>query len=184
MNSFYEQPGEWWPRIKRGSTGSAESKDARSCHAKSSSVLSTPPMVRRVASQVHKQASRLLKAGYLKREPAWFQAVLEHPPLPLPARAPPSRSEFDLPLSPKKPADIAERPLDIAYLEDGLRKQFFRDHPFEAFRPTSLVEGREIEDEHPVRGKAWTRLRQRTRNPKPEECAYIASCLGFVDVDF
>ena len=145
------------------------SEDAGNCHAKSSSVSPNPPMVRRVASQVHKQASRLLKAGYLKREPAWFQAVLEHPPLPLPARAPPSRSEFDLPRSLKKPASIADKPLEIAYLEDELRKQFFRDHPFEAFRPTSLVEGREIEDEHPVRGKAWTRLRQRTRNPKSEE---------------
>jgi len=131
-------------------------------------------MVRRVASQVHKQASRLLKAGYLKREPAWFQAVLDHPPLPLPARAPPSRSEFDLPRSLKKPAGIAEKPLEISYLEDELRKQFFRDHPFEAFRPTSLVEGREIEDEHPVRGKAWTRLRQRTRNPKPEDAVRFA----------
>ena len=142
---------------------------AGSSHPGFSSALSTPPMVRRVASQVHKQASRLLKAGYLKREPAWFQAVLEHPPLPLPARAPPSRSEFDLPRSLKKPAAIAEKPIAVAYLEDELRKQFFRDHPFEAFRPTTLVEGREIEDEHVVRGKAWTRLRQRTRNPKPEE---------------
>jgi hypothetical protein len=26
-------------------------------------------------------------------------------------------------------------------LEDELRKQFFRDHPFEAFRPMTLVEG-------------------------------------------
>lgn len=125
-------------------------------------------MVRRVASQIHKQASRLLKAGFLKREPAWFQAVLEHPPLPLPARAPPSRSKFDLPHSLKKPAAIAEKPLEIAYL-DELRKQFFRDHPFEAFRPTTLVEGGEIEGEHPVSGSAWKRLRQRTRNPKPEE---------------
>lgn len=149
--------------------GSKSHRRTGGCHAKSRSVLSTPPMVRRVASQVHKQASRLLKAGYLKREPAWFQAVLEHPPLPLPPRAPHSRSEFDLPRSLKKPAAIAEKPLTVAYLEDELRKQFFRDHPFEAFRPTTLVEGREIEDEHPVRGKAWTRLRQRTRNPKPEE---------------
>jgi len=147
--------------IERRGTGSS--------HTETSSALSTPPMVRRVASQVHKQASRLLKAGYLKREPVWFQAVLEHPPLPLPARAPPSRSGFDLPRSLKKPAAIAEKPLAVSYLEDELRKQFFRDHPFEAFRPTTLLEGGGIEDEHPIRGRAWTRLRQRTRNPKPEE---------------
>ena len=118
------------PRIERGS------RNAESCHAKPSSVLSTPPMVRRVPSQVHKQALRLLQAGYLKREPAWFQAVLEHPPLPLPFEIRPST------FPEKKKVGIAKKPLEIAYSEDELRWQFFRDHPFEVFRPTSLVEGK------------------------------------------
>ena len=67
-------------------------------------------------------------------EPAWFQAVLELPPLPLPARAPSSRLEFDLPRSLNEPVAIAGKPLEVAYLEDELRRQFFRDHPFEAFQ--------------------------------------------------
>lgn len=130
-------------------------------------------MVRRVATQVHKQASRLLRAEYIKNEPAWFQAVLEHPPLPLPARAPPSRSSYDLPHLVKKSA-VDPKPLPIAYLEDEIRKQFFRDHPFEAFRPTTLVEGSGIEPEHPIWGVNWTRLRQRGRNPKPEDAIRFA----------
>ncbi|EPQ60487.1 hypothetical protein GLOTRDRAFT_102247 [Gloeophyllum trabeum ATCC 11539] len=127
-------------------------------------------MVRRIASQVHKQASRLLQGNYLKDRPAWFQAVLDHPPLPLPPRAPPTRTGDDRPArtSSSRPQD--PKVLPIIYLEDEIRRQFFRDHPFEAFRPTTLTEGGAIRDEHPIRGKEWTRLRQRGRNPSPEDC--------------
>lgn len=129
-------------------------------------------MSRRIASQVHKQASRLLREGYLKKEPAWFQAVLEHPPLPLPPKAPPARSAFDLPvarISAHSPAPPKNHPAPVLYVEDSIRRQFFRDHPFEAFRATTLLEGPAIKDEHPIRGTEWTRLRQRGRNPSPEE---------------
>ncbi|KAG1757782.1 mitochondrial ribosomal protein S25-domain-containing protein [Suillus lakei] len=123
-------------------------------------------MVRRIASQVHKQAARLMRANYIKNEPVWFQAVLEHPPLPLPPRAPPVRED----LSGYHPTE----PLPIFYLEDKVRRQFFRDHPFEAFRPVSIVEGREVEDEHPIRGTDWTRLAQRGLNPSPEDAVHFA----------
>lgn len=135
-------------------------------------------MSRRIASQVHKQASRLLRQRYIRKEPAWFQAVLAHPPLPLPAKQPPPRTSYDL--SPegvptakslKKATKFAGHPspLPIRYLEDDLRRRFFQDHPFEAFRPASLLENDAIREEHPIRGKEWVRLRQRGRNPSPEE---------------
>jgi small subunit ribosomal protein S23 len=132
-------------------------------------------MVRRIANQVHKQAARLIRSEWIKQEPAWYRAVLDHPPLPLPPRAPPSRPHDDGP----KPGQIPRsknvrpktpRPLPVYYLEDDVRRQFFRDHPFEAFRPRSLVEAGEIAEEHPVKGAAWTRLSQRGRNPSSEEC--------------
>ncbi|TFK56582.1 hypothetical protein OE88DRAFT_1649951 [Heliocybe sulcata] len=131
-------------------------------------------MVRRIATQVHKQASRLLRAEYIKERPAWFQAVLDHPPLPLPPRAPPARTGDDLPkkLSSARPQD--PKVFSIVYAEDELRRQFFRDHPFEAFRPTTLTEGGAIRDVHPIRGNQWTRLRQRGRNPSPEDCILFA----------
>ena len=139
-------------------------------------------MVRRIASQVHKQASRLIEANYMK-QPAWYQAVLAHPPLPLPPKAPPKRSAFDLSLKeqiPELDSKRARRPLgptpsSIRYLEDDIRRQFFMDHPMEAFRPKSLLEKGAIEPEHPIHGTAWTRLRQRGRNPSPEE--YVLSVL-------
>jgi small subunit ribosomal protein S23 len=130
-------------------------------------------MVRRIASQVHKQASRLTRAGLIKTPPVWYQAVLEHPPLPLPPREPPSRTSYDS--APPKEHSFntkktpGPRPLAVNYIEDDIRRQFFRDHPFESFRPRTLTEAGAIEDEHPINGLQWTRLNQRGRNPSPEE---------------
>jgi len=132
-------------------------------------------MVRRIPSQVHKQAARLLRAKYIRDEPAWYQAVLAYPPIPLPSRAPPSRSEYDLPPSGGPRTAIQNRkygspqPLPIHYIEDDVRRQFFRDHPFESFRPVTLVEEGGVADEHPINGKEWTKLRQRGRNPSAED---------------
>ncbi len=136
-------------------------------------------MVRRIASQVHKQASRLLRQKFIQKEPAWFQAVLDNPPLPLPPKAPPPRTSYDL-QPPRSSSSshtqslkhtIAQnpRPLPVHYIEDELRRQFFQDHPFEAFRATTLLEAAVIQSEHPIRGVNWTRLRQRGRNPTPDE---------------
>ncbi|EJD03707.1 uncharacterized protein FOMMEDRAFT_139875 [Fomitiporia mediterranea MF3/22] len=140
-------------------------------------------MVRRVATQVHKQVARLARTGYIQQEPLWYRAVLEHPPLPLPPRSPPIRlpsvagaKPYDLPSTAststatadlRKPPKVKTQP--IVYIEDEVRQQFFRDHPFEAFRERSLVEADVIEGEHPIRGAKWTRLSQRGRNPKPED---------------
>jgi small subunit ribosomal protein S23 len=137
-------------------------------------------MVRRIACQVHKQVSRLTRAGFIKTPPVWYEAVLDHPPLPLPPREPPSRTSYDSSSSPSSNHAFASaatatkktqgsRPLPITYVEDGIRRQFFRDHPFEAFRPRTLTEAGTVENEHPVSGLKWTRLNQRGRNPSPEE---------------
>lgn len=132
-------------------------------------------MVRRIASQVHKQVSRLMRAKYIKDEPVWYQAVLQFPPLPLPPKAPAIREDREAALQRRRLSPSSKlvppknRPVNIAYLEDELRRQFFRDHPFEAFRPVSIVEGGVVEEEHPIRGKDWTRLSQRGKNPSSEE---------------
>jgi small subunit ribosomal protein S23 len=133
-------------------------------------------MVRRIASQVHQQVSRLMRGDYIKQQPAWFQAVLDYPPLPLPPKAPPSRTAYDLPYQQPPSAKLRPndpRPLLVYYIEDDIRRQFFRDHPFEAFRPITLIEGGGIEDPHPIQGATWTRLRQRGRNPSPEEYVWL-----------
>ncbi|GAA5901671.1 hypothetical protein JCM8208_001572 [Rhodotorula glutinis] len=79
---------------------------------------------------------------------------------------------------PPRPANTRHpRPWRIVFPEDGVRSRFFVDHPFEAHRPTSLVEGETV-DEPPSgpRGADWTELRQRTVNPSAEDCiAYITN---------
>ncbi|KAF9270000.1 hypothetical protein L218DRAFT_1071498 [Marasmius fiardii PR-910] len=142
-------------------------------------------MSRRLASQVHQQVSRLMRGGVIANEPVWYKAVLAHPPLPLPAKAPPSRTPYDT--KPTKTKDIQStsatkekmrpydpKPLPIYYLEDDIRRQFFRDHPFEAYRPITLAEKAGIQEQHPIQGKSWTRLRQRGRNPSPDDAVQFA----------
>ncbi|KZS95807.1 hypothetical protein SISNIDRAFT_547974 [Sistotremastrum niveocremeum HHB9708] len=128
-------------------------------------------MVRRIACQVHRAASRLLAAKLIPNEPSWLQAVVQHPPIPLPPRSTPSRTGYDTRPTPSRKLrqPPKPRPEEIVYLEDKVRRQFFRDHPFEAFRPRDLVEKGKIRDEHPVRGKEWVRLRQRGIRPSSEE---------------
>ncbi|KAF5368455.1 hypothetical protein D9758_002337 [Tetrapyrgos nigripes] len=135
-------------------------------------------MGRKIASQVHQQISRQLR-GHIKAQnqiPRWYQAVLDHPPLPLPPKAPPTRTAYDTkqPKTPQKLRPYDPKPLAIYYLEDEIRRQFFRDHPFEAFRPTTLTEGQTIAPAHPIQGKEWTRLRQRGRKPSPEDAIQFA----------
>jgi small subunit ribosomal protein S23 len=55
------------------------------------------------------------------------------------------------------------------YEQDRIRRQFFRDFPYEALRPTSLVEGREVGGESLVDGKEWNKLSQRGNYPTVEE---------------
>ncbi|KAG7452392.1 uncharacterized protein BT62DRAFT_926580 [Guyanagaster necrorhizus] len=138
-------------------------------------------MVRRIASQVHQQALRLLK-GNLIDQPVWLGSVLQYPPLPLPPKAPPPRSTFDM-ASPKstrlagtveKLRPPKNRPSSIVYIEDEVRRRFFRDHPFEAFRPVTLTEREAIRQLHPVQGRDWRRLRQWGRNPSPDDAIRFA----------
>ncbi len=131
---------------------------------------------RRVASQVHEQVSRLMRGNYIKKEPAWFKAVLDNPPLALPPKSPPPRTVYDLkPTSSTKLRPHSVRPVPIYYIEDDIRRQFFKDHPFETFRPTTLTESDQIEHTHRITGIEWKRLRQRGRNPTPEE--YVIACI-------
>ncbi|PWZ03138.1 hypothetical protein BCV70DRAFT_12177 [Testicularia cyperi] len=155
-------------------------------------------MPRRIPSQVPQTVSRLLEAGFLKQPPAWFEAVTNHPPVPVPARHPVQRPDQDLPTrlrsasqiplqkqqsktgkagsssvlnSKKKARALAPKltPKAIVYDEDKIRQQFFRDHPWEAYRPKTLVEMTdEIGHESRVNGDP-KRLRSYGRNPTVED---------------
>ena len=72
---------------------------------------------------------------------------------------------------PPRPANTRHpRPWRIVFPEDRVRERFFVDHPFEAHRPKSLVEGETVAEPSGPHGVDWTELRQRTVNPSADEC--------------
>ncbi|KAL7423114.1 mitochondrial ribosomal small subunit component [Cryptotrichosporon argae] len=149
-------------------------------------------MVRKLASQVPAQVSRLLQANLIS-PPTWYHAALAHPPPSLPARQVVARSRPaasadasafpDLPPSHLTSAragttrrhrvramrEPKPRVAGVVYDADVVRRQFFRDFPFEAFRPVSLVETREVAREHAAHGAEWTALEQRGAYPTVED---------------
>jgi small subunit ribosomal protein S23 len=54
-------------------------------------------MGRKVATQVHNAATRLMQGKLFQQQPLWYSAVAQYPPLPLPPRQAVKRSAFDLP---------------------------------------------------------------------------------------
>ncbi|SJX61219.1 related to RSM25-mitochondrial ribosomal protein, small subunit [Sporisorium reilianum f. sp. reilianum] len=67
-------------------------------------------------------------------------------------------------------------PKPIVYDEDKIRQQFFRDHPWEAYRPQTLVEmSEQVGTETRVHGDA-KRLRSYGRNPSVED--FVACTLA------
>ena len=152
--------------------------------------------MRKLATQVPQSVSRLLQTGTV-RPPTWYHPVLANPPPTLPPRQTPPRPTpsssnggytdlhpTDLRSSrvPKHPRHLREpkpRPRSIVYPEDRVRRQFFKDFPFEALRPTSLVEGMEVRGESTFNGKQWTSLAQRGAYPTVEEWAVIIVKMGF-----
>ena len=134
--------------------------------------------MRKLPSQVPEAVSRLLKSTLIITPPVWYQAVLANPPPILLARR--SRPRPSLNQSSSTTTSKAStsshhtkrpryQPQEIEYEEDRIRRQFFRDFPFEALRPTSLVEGFEVIQENPVNGPEWTSLEQRGSLPTVEK---------------
>jgi len=138
--------------------------------------------MRKIPTQVPAAVSRLLQSTALPTPPVWFTPVLSNPPPILPARQTPKRNPLanDLPHSVLRAKDSTShkmnhlkqpkpKPKDIVYAEDRIRRHFFKDFPFEALRPVSLVEGTFIGGENGVEAKEWTALEQRGAYPTVEE---------------
>lgn len=139
--------------------------------------------MRKIASQIPESIGRLLQAGHVKTPPTWYGPVMANPPpllAPLRSR---HRTELDHRGLARKSKDgrirldTTKKPMQavrlkirkITYREDSIRRQFFVDFPFEAFRPTTMVELRGVQDDHPISGEEWTSLAQRGDYPTVEE---------------
>src|ERR1043165_7006753 len=107
-------------------------------------------------TQLYNHVSRLLTGGIVKTLPAWYSAMEKFPPRqnllrdPLQSRKSKKRhwlsntkSHSQKHLKTKVP-----RPPTIHYMEDRLRREFYRDHPYELWRPQILMENNDdiVED--------------------------------------
>ncbi|KAK9364571.1 mitochondrial ribosomal protein S25 [Lipomyces kononenkoae] len=105
--------------------------------------------------EIVKRTSRLLQTGVVTGEPAWFKAVLAHPP----TTADTVQRVDILKLRQKYPGLSVKkmmRPMKIVYPEDRIRRLFYDQHPWELTRPKIVVE----QDALDFQRHDWSKLEQ------------------------
>lgn len=138
------------------------------------------------ALRVRQTALNQKAAGKISKLPQWVDVVGDIPPAQVLVRNQPLQHQLvrqrvkTLPgtskpqvvfevqekrVKPKKPSRMFS-PLEIKYEEDQLRKEFFRDHPWELARPRVLIEssGKDFEKYD------WSRLQQPGKRLDGERC--------------
>ena len=98
------------------------------------------------AQNVHKHATQLLQTKRGSALPPWYQAIATTPPSTRLTRPPLQRRQQPGAKPPKKRSRLFQ-PLNLKYQEDGLRWEYFNDHPWELARPRVILEndGRDLE---------------------------------------
>ena len=118
---------------------------------------------RAAPTKLEQHATNLLKGNLLKKAPVWLHAVRAIPPGPsiIRSRNPnanlSAQTDIEKQLFSNTQNNTQKsttrhkqkhlrtrppRPAPIVYPEDRLRRQFYKDHPFELARPQVLVENR------------------------------------------
>ncbi|KAL5345989.1 mitochondrial ribosomal small subunit component [Pseudogymnoascus australis] len=118
------------------------------------------------ATRVHHAASRLIElrkvradAGMLQSTPPWFKTVSAVPPGEILTRTQPiQHSDFPRKIRTKKPSKMY-KPTNITYEEDGLRENFYSDHPWELARPRVILE----QDGKDGQKSDWSKIQQPNR---------------------
>ncbi|BDD56413.1 mitochondrial ribosomal small subunit component [Monascus purpureus] len=128
------------------------------------------------ALRVRQTALNQKSNGKISKFPQWFDVVRDIPPSEVLIRNQPQQHQLirqrvktipgtskpqvtfevqEKPVKPKKASRLFQ-PVEIKYEEDQLRKEFFRDHPWELARPRVLVEstGKDFERYD------WSRIQQ------------------------
>ncbi|KAI9254533.1 mitochondrial ribosomal protein S25 [Phascolomyces articulosus] len=111
-------------------------------------------------TKLEQHATNLLKGDLLKKAPVWLHAVRAIPPGPSIIRSRNPNANVSAQTDVEKELfshhqqhtstrhkqkhlrTKPPRPAPIVYPEDRLRRQFYKDHPFELARPQTLVENK------------------------------------------
>lgn len=140
------------------------------------------------ALRVRQTALRQVASDKIDSMPRWIDVVGEIPPAQVVVRQQPIQHEYvrqRVRLVKNKPEVYHERinqkrtnpnkkpskmfqPAEIKYEEDQLRKEFFRDHPWELARPRIVLEttGKDFEKYN------WNQLQQPGKKLSGERCAF------------
>ena len=136
--------------------------------------------MRRIAVQIPDSVGRLIKSGHISTPPTWYSPVLANPPPQISPLRQKIRNRITAEGIPATSLSSTFKPRggmkaskmrvqEIKYREDDVRRRFFTDFPFEAMRPISMVEMRNVEEQSEIVGAEWTSLGQRGRYPTVEE---------------
>ena len=91
-------------------------------------------------ARVYQATKALISAHRLERKPNWYDAVGEVTPAQTLVRTQPiPHQQRRIPKGTKKASRLFQ-PQKITYEEDTLRREFFKDHPWELARPRTVLE--------------------------------------------
>ncbi|KAI8390873.1 mitochondrial ribosomal protein S25 [Radiomyces spectabilis] len=166
-------------------------------------------------NKLARHVSNLLKGGLLKEAPVWLPVMQTIPPGPSIIRSQSPKVDVFTSTASSSTDHAAHesfrstrhkqkhlrsrppKPQAIVYPEDRLRRQFFKDHPYELARPKVLVENESginrtdfsqlmLPGMHPseVDGEAVIKyqLHLMTHEQMPERKAYAQACSEFYDI--
>lgn len=126
-----------------------------------------PSLTRRIPKQAKEDSAPRASTSKQTQKQADAQYAWKGP-----RRLGSAKAKKSLRYIPPKPA-----PVKGLELHDKVRRMFFADHPFEAFRGIDLVEKDGVrESSLGPQGEQWTELRQRSWNPSADE--FVTSSRG------
>ena len=109
--------------------------------------------------RVHQAASQLLATERITRTPPWHSVVGNIPPAQTLVRTQPlQHRERGQRSKTRKPSRLFQ-PQNIVYEEDALRKEFYKDHPWELARPRVVLEN----DGDDAASDDWSQISQTKR---------------------
>lgn len=120
-------------------------------------------------ARVYQTATRLLESKSIIDPPPWYTTIGSVPPGEILTRIQPTQHR-ELKPHPKarKPSKLF-RPQFLEYEEDQLRKEFYKDHPWELARPRIILEN----DGKDARGLNWSVLRQKGKSLNGEKYGQV-----------
>ena len=90
------------------------------------------------AHELYNRVRQDLIGGTRQDTPAWFDILHRIPPSEILVRSRPVQHKVNVVKS-RLPSNTF-KPQDMRFFEDGLRKRFFQDHPWELARPRIILE--------------------------------------------